>query len=468
MAASNARNQELWWAWLSLTLIVIAFFSYMMLESRDKSVFMPGPLTGGHHQIGVACDACHTEPFADSEVLQKACVNCHGEDRKKPFDSHPRSKFTDPRNADTLRNIDARTCITCHVEHQPDMASENGLTQPPDFCIHCHSEVGEDRPSHQGMEFDTCNSAGCHNFHNNRALYTDYLVKHLNESDVLEKPLVPAREFAAVLAELIDYPADRYPVEQLESEDADAPSEVELSSTERRDWLETAHARSGVNCSACHMVADEDGENAAWTDNPDHRVCNECHNPEVDRFKRGKHGMRLSVDLPAMTPAEARLPMKQDAAHESLTCTSCHAAHRFDVRVAAVESCLGCHDDGHSLAYTESRHYTLWEKELSGEGQPGSGVSCSSCHMPRVSFDVNDWVSRILVEHNQNATLSPNEKMIRPACIHCHGLGFSLDSLADSELVERNFQGRPAVRVKSMELAEADQKRAEAERAAAR
>jgi hypothetical protein len=85
--------------------------------------------------------------------------------------------------------------------------------------------------------------------------------------------------------------------------------------------------------------------------------------------------------------------------------------------------------------------------------------------MPRVDFDVNDWMSRIMVEHNQNATLSPNEKMIRPACLHCHGLAFTLDALADEALIETNFQGRPTVHVESMELAEADQKRAERERA---
>ena len=86
--------------------------------------------------------------------------------------------------------------------------------------------------------------------------------------------------------------------------------------------------------------------------------------------------------------------------------------------------------------------------------------------MPRVNFDVNDWMSRIMVEHNQNATLSPNEKMIRPACLHCHGLGFSLDALADQALIENNFRGSPAVQVRSMELAEADQQRAMKEKSA--
>jgi hypothetical protein len=80
--------------------------------------------------------------------------------------------------------------------------------------------------------------------------------------------------------------------------------------------------------------------------------------------------------------------------------------------------------------------------------------------MPRVTFDVNDWMSRVMVEHNQNASLSPNAKMLRPACLHCHGLAFSIDALADPALIENNFAGAPAVQVESMELARRDHERA--------
>lgn len=431
-----------------------------MLDGDDKQVFMPGPLSSGHHQIGVACSACHTDPLGGGKVLQQACIDCHGQDRKKPFDSHPRSKFEDPRNADRLENINALVCVTCHVEHQPDITASNGVTQPADFCFHCHNAIGKDRPSHQGMAFDTCKSAGCHNFHNNRALYTDFLIKHLHEPNLLDSPLLPTREFAGVLADIADYPAERYPVRQLTADDADAPAMQKLTAADHVDWLETAHARSGVNCSACHMAAENDADSRVWNDHPDHRACSQCHKLEVERFERGKHGMRLAVGLSPMTPAQARLPMKADAAHQQLGCNSCHPAHRFDTREAAVDACLGCHDDRHSLAYKQSAHFQLWEKERSGTGKAGSGVSCASCHMPRIDYDVSDWMSRIVVDHNQNATLSPNEKMIRPACMHCHGLGFTLDALADRNLIENNFQGPPARHVKSMDMAQADQKRA--------
>jgi hypothetical protein len=53
--------------------------------------------------------------------------------------------------------------------------------------------------------------------------------------------------------------------------------------------------------------------------------------------------------------------------------------------------------------------------------------------------------------------------MIRPACLHCHGLGFTLDALADPALIDNNFRGRPQVHVDSMAMAEADKRRAEEE-----
>ena len=462
MAANDGRRHlGLWLLWIALTLGLIAWLGYRMVASDDKQMFMPGAMTGGHHQIGVACGACHTDAFGGGEVIQQACIDCHGEDRRKPFDSHPRSKFRDPRNADRLEHIDALVCTTCHVEHRPEIADKNGVTQPHDFCFHCHADIGKDRPSHRGMAFDTCNDAGCHNFHNNRALYTDFLIKHLHEPELLDRPVLPQREFAGMLDELPDYPSDRYPVRPLAARDSDAPPDAHLDAAGSRDWLKTAHARAGVNCSACHTSGDEDS--GVWRDHPDHTACARCHDLEVKRFERGRHGMRLAVGLPPMTPAQARLPMKADAATRTLECNSCHPAHRFDTRKAAVDACLGCHDDRHSLAYRQSPHYRLWQRELAGEGEPGSGVSCASCHMPRVSFDVNDWVSRIMVDHNQNATLSPNEKMIRPACLHCHGLGFTLDALADPVLIDNNFQGKPAVHVRSMDMAEADKQRAEEE-----
>ena len=41
--------------------------------------------------------------------------------------------------------------------------------------------------------------------------------------------------------------------------------------------------------------------------------------------------------------------------------------------------------------------------------------------------------------------------MIRPVCVACHGLQFSLDSLADKALIDSDFTGRPSVHVESID-----------------
>jgi len=150
-----------------------------------------------------------------------------------------------------------------------------------------------------------------------------------------------------------------------------------------------------------------------------------------------------------MTPAMARIPLSSKA-HGELDCNACHQAHADDVRTAAVDACLGCHADAHSSAYRDSPHAALWERELSGDGAPGSGVSCASCHMPRLNSESH---GRILVQHNQNDNLRPNEKMIRTVCLDCHGLEFSIDALADEALIEVNFKGRPKAHIESIDMA---------------
>lgn len=455
-----SKRAKQWLLWLfSSSVAILVLVSLMLGENTDKTVFMPGPLSDGHHQLADNCGACHTDAFGGGEVLQHSCVDCHGDERVKPFDSHPKAKFKDPRNAELNEKINALQCVTCHTEHKMQITQKDGLTQPADFCVHCHEGIGDERESHKDMDFMTCKDAGCHNFHDNRAIYTKYLIKHLGEPATLGEAFMPQREFASVIYELADYPIDKFPVTQLTEADIDAPHRSEVDTDIAQQWSATAHAKSGVNCGACHVVPPAEESIPVWKDDPQAEACQQCHSNEVERFQKGKHGMRLAAELSPMTPSQARLPMKSAAGHEQLTCNSCHDAHSFDVQQAAVDSCLGCHDDKHSLAYKQSKHYQLWQAELAGEAEAGSGVSCASCHMPRVNYDVSEWMSRTIVDHNQSANLSPNSKMIRSTCQNCHGLAFSLDAMADRDLIDSNFNGQPSVTIDTMRLAEQEKRR---------
>ena len=374
-------------------------------------------------------------------------MNCHAEELKIADDSHPKSKFTDPRNADRVASLDARVCVTCHVEHKEEITLAMGVTMPDDVCFKCHHDIAKDRPSHQGMAFNTCASAGCHNFHDNRALYEDFIAKHLDEPAVLESAKNPARADFVTYTSMSMYPLDEHPFKVLGIEDKDAPSSL-IDKDIEREWLETAHSQAGVNCSDCHMLGSP--LDRTWVDKPEYTVCTQCHQQESKGFLAGKHGMRLAQKLSPMTPAMARLEMKKDAHDKQLTCLSCHGAHRFDTRYAAVDACLGCHNDKHSLNYKNSRHYQLFaEARDADKGE--SGVSCATCHLPRATHKENGKAV-ILVQHNQNDNLRPNEKMIRSVCMNCHGLGFSIDALADPTIIATNFSGKPTLHIQSTDL----------------
>jgi hypothetical protein len=306
-----------------------------------------------------------------------------------------------------------------------------GLSLPEDYCYRCHQEIGDERPSHRGLSFDTCASAGCHNFHDNRALYEDFLAQHAGEAQTLNPAMLPALPRPK--------PASAKPFL--------VPPGKALSEAEQQAFSSSAHGVSGMHCGKCH------NQNGQWQTRPDAETCAGCHDQQVAGWKRGRHGMRVGSGLSPMVAANARLPMKPAAAHQLLDCGSCHKSHAFDTAFAAAEACQTCHDDEHTRNYVGSPHERLWRAELSGEVPAGHGVSCATCHLPRVGAE------KIHVEHNQNDTLRPNEKMVRPVCGNCHGIGFAMDALADSELIRKNFAGKPARHVTSIDWAVARAKR---------
>jgi len=431
-----------WGIWLIATALLAGYFIYCMYSqpSTAARTFLPGVTTHGHYQIELQCKECHTP---GNGVLRDACMGCHGEELKRVTDTHPRSKFTDPGKAHLVRRLDGRTCITCHQEHVPDRTLAMGLSLPSDYCWFCHQDIGDQRPSHKDFAYDSCATAGCHNYHDNRGLFEKFLVDHYGEPDVLDEPSVPQR--MSIVEQALGGSVARVE-KQFLKDDHDAPEGVAFDETLLQDWTETAHAAAGVNCTDCHLDGDQ-----AWTDALLQETCTHCHEPQAEGFMAGRHGMRLAVGLSPMTPGMARLPMNHENLHKQLTCTACHGSHRFDTTWAAVDGCLQCHDDAHSRAYKDSSHFALWEDEVAGSGEPGSGVSCATCHMPRDE----DSEGRVLVQHNQNDNLRPNEKMVRTVCLHCHGLQFALDALADPDLIASNCAEGPSGRVSSIDLAKA-------------
>lgn len=492
-------NKYLWLAWIALTLVLAGGAFGRLYIGGDRLTFMPGETSGVHHQIELACETCHTsEPFAEQKTvlkdINKTCVTCHKDELKASNDSHPIKKFKNPRMAEYWDRVDARFCTSCHMEHQPEATLAGLVTLAGDFCVACHSEGEQDvrvnRPSHADLEFDTCASSGCHNFHDNRALYEDFLVKHAGQPWLADNPIHQGAAMARARARPMAQEIELYLASLPETAPSLPAPMAAIDSAEaaeiHADWAGSAHAAGDVGCADCHAPDAEGREaiEAAWIDVPGEEVCASCHRAEAKTFALGRHGMRRHPEIakprqakkmlkqlgwkdapdtvvasleaylddpappPLMSTPEARVTLLPHTVAQELTCNTCHKPHEQDLQYAAVDACLTCHADDHSLAYKDSPHFGVWTAELAGEAEQGAGVTCATCHMPQV-------VKRdtVTTNHNQNDTLRPNEKMIRPVCMDCHSLEFSIDALADVDLVDRNFAGSPDRHIDSIDWA---------------
>ena len=433
------KDRFLVWCWkhtrglgffFSWVVICVAIFVYhgspLVFAKADKTNLMPNILMDGHYQIENSCNACH-KPFQG--VRQEVCENCHAAELKEVNDSHAIKKFRDPRNASKLEKINALECTTCHDDHKPNTTRRMGVTVEPSFCFHCHDNIADERPSHKGFDFKRCRQ--CHNYHDNTALYENFVQKHLGEPKNLEEISSLESDFRTVYSQILNRPNDPLTIDQ---QNGSGKFDQKII----KDWAKSSHAQSGVNCRDCHEAEDQ-----GWTDKPKNRNCAKCHSMENKGFLESRHGMRLNQsNLSPMRPGMARVAMKAEASERELTCNSCHGAHQFDTRLAETHSCLECHDDKHSIAYKQSAHFKLWNLK---KGAEKVGVSCANCHFPRKEIRAKG-INRILIEHSQNNNLRPNQKMIRSVCMNCHGFTFSLNALSDNELIVNNFMGEPKVK----------------------
>ena len=380
----GSRNFKLWLIWLLATLSVGSAFAAVMYVGGSRDLLLIGKTTSAHHQIELACESCHTAPFfADRKKvlksMNKACLACHKDELKVSNDSHPVKKFRDPRNFDRREMLDALQCSSCHMEHTPEITEPLAVTLPSDYCLACHQDVGENRPSHVGLGFETCASAGCHNYHDNTALYENFLVKHsggewLNSNPALVYPRSAPHPVRLALASaepeqaLVDWlkarneklddkkagaKAEDMLAKALAPEDALAP-DTYLTEDAVSDWAGSAHSVAGVNCAGCHAPRKKNEMDLtvlaqSWIEKPDLKTCQSCHKQQAKTFTEGKHGMRLHprISKPRKAPkneylqiasewfkdeklepmpvSQARIPLKPDAHDHMLgDCGNCH------------------------------------------------------------------------------------------------------------------------------------------------
>lgn len=406
---------------------VLALGLALFLDHRK--IFLPGKTSDGHHLFETSCNSCHV-PFAS--VPNANCIGCH-----KPVlreDTHTGKIFDDPRWAATLENIDALHCISCHKEH---LVAERGVTVGRDFCFPCHDDVVVKRASHRAFKPDSCWDAGCHNYHDNTALNVSFLKQRLGHEPIRPQPEVLNRRAKTDPSK--DHPIPHY------------PAELTMRREIQAAWEKSLHAKRDVNCLDCHK-----GEKEAFVLSPAEKTCARCHGFEVETFHQGKHGVKASLKLSPLTPAEARVPMKSRKPEDrKLTCSTCHDPHSVDTQKAAVEACLGCHNDPHSKSFFRSKHFALFAADQGPRPGPRA-VTCATCHLPKVKVQAKGG-TRVAVNHNNTFTLQPRDRMVKEVCLSCHGLEFAMTSIFDDRLILNNFQGGPERKHETLKMVEAFQ-----------
>lgn len=122
-------------------------------------------------------------------------------------------------------------------------------------------------------------------------------------------------------------------------------------------WLQTPHAKAGVNCGSCHEMHKETQQPALLKAKTT-ALCLSCHPDQEPTFRLNSHHPVLE---------------------ERMTCTDCHDVHNEglnsrDALKAGNDRCIRCH--------LEKQGPFLFEHQTTPE--PGD-ANCLSCHVPHGS-----------------------------------------------------------------------------------
>jgi hypothetical protein len=193
-------------------------------------------------------------------------------------------------------------------------------------------------------------------------------------------------------------------------------------------WSESAHARAGIMCGACHGAHEE-----AFVAKPGPEQCRTCHAAQYDETIASAHG-------PEKAPG--------------MGCSPCHEIHATDRRIAVeVTTCTGCHlESSHVMDYASSRMGVVFLREGYDEEGDLRAPDCVYCHMPPspLMAQTGDFRNDRVTLHNSALTVQKHEKdprrlsdeaidFLTPLCVKCHSERNSRHRLENSEALIRNW-----------------------------
>lgn len=178
------------------------------------------------------------------------------------------------------------------------------------------------------------------------------------------------------------------------------------------DWKMSKHSENDVTCSTCHGSEHKSKKTVDLVKMPDESICAECHEEQVEQFKKGKHSLGWSsmkaLPVTALEPEELidggkgcggchNMGVKTEEQKKELrgkgyiynnsSCDECHTRHTFSKKEAQEpKTCARCHlgfDHPQWEMYETSKHGTRYHAREGGRlPQEAPAPTCQFCHLP--------------------------------------------------------------------------------------
>lgn len=215
-----------------------------------------------------------------------------------------------------------------------------------------------------------------------------------------------------------------------------------------QSWVESKHAKKGVNCITCHIDHDVASRQKAMVF-PE--KCGECHKKELAEFRQSRHSiaferMRIQGEYLSL-PEEIRAAFCERCHMIEKKCTSCHPSHGFSLKEARQpDACGTCHlgpDHPHKEMYETSLHGTIYQITQ----DPNRAPRCVTCHMPNGTHNSSFGIARGPVGTGDKVVdlrevpISKEEQERRRkemigVCTGCHSNRFAREQLENADHVK--------------------------------
>jgi hydroxylamine dehydrogenase len=176
------------------------------------------------------------------------------------------------------------------------------------------------------------------------------------------------------------------------------------------DWQLSRHAKNDITCDVCHGDEHNGPSNVDKVRIPTPETCAQCHETQVQQFKKGKHALAWAASN-AMPTAHMQPPPLMTGMK------GCNGCHKIGLKSEADIKKLKAEGQGYGYASCDACHtrHTFSKKEAQ---QP---QACQTCHM---GFDHPQWEMYSSSKHGVRALLVQNGTLPQgtaaPTCQTCH------------------------------------------------